>query len=481
MAFQNIFKRIRPNHKRRVAIIGLDCAAPELVFERWADELPNLSALRKHGLYGELESVIPAITVPAWSCMVSGKDPGTLGVYGFRNRKDHTYNGLTVANSDAIHELRLWDILSQNEKQSIVLGVPGTYPPSPIKGDMVSCFLTPSTENEYTYPPSLKQDISKWVGDYMVDVKGFRTENKQWLLDQLREMTRKRFELARKLLSTHPWDFFMMVEIGVDRMHHAFWKDMDSTHRQHDPNSPFKDAIREYYHLIDREIGTLLPYFDDQTSVFVVSDHGAKKMDGGICINEWLIQEGYLVLSEPPDISNGPVRFEDLKVDWGKTRAWGDGGYYGRVFINLEDREPQGTVNPADYETFRHELIQKLEALGDENAQPIGTRCFTPEAIYENSRGVAPDVLVYFGDLAWRSIGTVGWNQIHIFENDTGPDDANHAQQGMFIYNDPSHDWSGKRVIGSNLMQIAPTVLQLFDIPIPLDMQRPPIEVTNRV
>ncbi|MEP6986053.1 MAG: alkaline phosphatase family protein, partial [Chloroflexota bacterium] len=119
--FQNLFKRNLPK-KRRVAIIGLDCAAPELVFERWADELPNLSKLRQHGLYGELESVTPAITVPAWSCMMSSKDPGSLGVYGFRNRKDHSYNGMVVANSDAIHEPRLWDILSKTDKQSIVLG-----------------------------------------------------------------------------------------------------------------------------------------------------------------------------------------------------------------------------------------------------------------------------------------------------------------------------------------------------------------------
>ncbi len=478
--FQNLLKRVRP-HKRRVAIIGLDCAAPELVFERWADELPNLSALRKHGLYGDLESVIPAITVPAWSCMVSSKDPGTLGVYGFRNRKDHSYNGMTIANSDAIHEPRLWDILSKTDKQSIVLGVPGTYPPSPIKGSMVSCFLTPSTDLDYTYPASLKQDITHWVGDYMVDVKGFRTEDKQWLLDQLREMTVKRFEVARQLLTNRPWDFFMMVEIGVDRMHHAFWKDMDATHRRHDPNSSFKDAIREYYHLIDREIGTLLPLFDEDTSVFVVSDHGAKKMDGGICINEWLIREGYLVLAEPPDTSKGMVKFEDLKVDWDKTRAWGDGGYYGRLFINLKDREPQGIVEPADYDSLRTELINKLEALGDENGQPIGTRCFTPEALYQSSRETAPDVLVYFGDLAWRSIGTVGWNSIHIFENDTGPDDANHAQQGLFIYNDPQHNFGGQRLTNTHLMQIAPTVLQLFDLPIPIDMQKSPIKEINHV
>lgn len=477
MPLHNFIKHLRPSHKRRVAVIGLDCASPELVFERWADELPNLSRLRNKGLYGDLESVVPAITVPAWSCMTSGKDPGTLGVYGFRNRKDYNYSTLTIANSDAIHEPRLWDILTKYNKQSIILGVPGTFPPTPINGSMVSCFLTPSTESEYTHPASLKHDIKSWVDDYMVDVKGFRTHNKQWLLEQLHLMTKKRFEVARRLLTTQPWDFFMMVEIGVDRIHHGFWKDLDATHRLHDPSSPFRDAIRNYYQMIDHEIGTLFKLFDESTSIFVVSDHGAKKMDGGICINEWLIREGYLVLAEPPDHTKGITRFEDLKVDWSKTRAWGDGGYYGRLFINLKNREPEGIIEPHEYEILRAELMQKLEALGDEAGNSIGTRCFTPESLYQNSRGIAPDILVYFGNLTWRSIGTVGWNSVHVFENDTGPDDANHAQHGMFIYFDPKHDLGGERLTNLHLMQIAPTVLNLFEIPVPFDMQKPCINL----
>lgn len=476
MPIQSFLNRLRPAPKRRVVIIGLDCAAPELVFERWADELPNLSALRGRGLYGELESVIPAITVPAWSCMMSSKDPGTLGVYGFRNRKDHSYNGLSVANSTVIHEPRLWDLLSQQGKRSLVLGVPGTYPPTAINGEMISCFLTPDTQQEYTFPPALKQDIQEWVGEYMTDVKGFRTDDKSWLLEQITLMTTKRFEVARRLLDSREWDFFMMVEIGVDRIHHGFWSDMDATHRKHNLASHYKEAIRQYYHLIDREIGTLLQRFDENTAVFVVSDHGARKMEGGICINEWLIREGYLVLTEPPDTSKGAVRFEDLKVDWGRTRAWGDGGYYGRLFINLKGREPQGVVEAGDYDSLRTELMHKLEALGDENGQPIGTRCFTPETIYRTVKGVAPDVLVYFGDLAWRSIGTVGWKSIHVFENDSGPDDANHAQQGIFIYSDPQHDLGGQRLEGLHLMQIAPTVLRLFGLPVPDDMQKGAIE-----
>jgi predicted AlkP superfamily phosphohydrolase/phosphomutase len=461
--------------RKRVLVIGLDCAAPELVFERWADELPNLSRLRARGVYGELESITPAITVPAWSCMLSGRDPGVLGVYGFRNRPDHSYDGLTTADSRAIQVDRVWDVLSAAGKTSIVLGVPQTYPPRPLRGQMVGCFLTPSINSDYTYPADLKTRIHEWVGDYLPDVKNFRTHNKAWLLDQIHEMTRKRFEVARRLLKGREWDFFMMVEIGVDRIHHGFWKDMDSTHRHHDPATPFKQAIRDYYHLIDREIGTLLALVDDHTSVLVVSDHGAKKMDGGICLNEWLLREGYLVLRQPPDTSKGAVKFDALDVDWSRTRAWGDGGYYGRLFLNVAGREPQGCVAPEDYDSLRAELMAKLTALGDEEGRSIGTRCFTPEGLYQQVNGVAPDVLVYFGDLAWRSIGTVGWGRIHVYENDTGPDDANHAQQGMLIFHDPARDLGGERLTGLRLMQVAPTILRLLDVPVPPDMQMPPI------
>ena len=81
----------------KVMIIGLDCAEPSLVFDRWRDELPALDGLIDAGAWGRLTSVIPPITVPAWSCMMSSRTPGDLGVYGFRNRSDHSYDGLYIA------------------------------------------------------------------------------------------------------------------------------------------------------------------------------------------------------------------------------------------------------------------------------------------------------------------------------------------------------------------------------------------------
>src|ERR1700693_855505 len=102
---------------RRLMIVGLDCVPPEIVFDDMRAELPTLSALMERGAWGRLESCDPPITGPAWSCMMSSKDPGTLGIYGFRNRKDYTYSGLGFATSTAVREPRLWAILSQAGKQ----------------------------------------------------------------------------------------------------------------------------------------------------------------------------------------------------------------------------------------------------------------------------------------------------------------------------------------------------------------------------
>src|SRR5512147_2610262 len=113
----------------KVFIIGLDCAEPTLVFDRWRDQLPNFKRLMQQGVYGNLESCTPAITVPAWSVMTSSKDPGTLGIYGFRNRADYSYDKMTIATGSAVNADRVWDILSRSGKRVNVVGVQGTYPP----------------------------------------------------------------------------------------------------------------------------------------------------------------------------------------------------------------------------------------------------------------------------------------------------------------------------------------------------------------
>ncbi len=456
---------------RKVFVIGLDCAEPTLVFDQWRAHLPNLSRLMAGGTYGELTSTIPAITVPAWASMLSSRDPGQLGCYGFRNRADYTYENMTIATARMIKVDRVWDILSRLGKRVIVAAVPQTYPVRPVNGYMISCFLTPSTQSQYTYPAELKGEIEALIpGEYMVDVPQFRTDNKEHLLQQIYEMADQQHQVVKYLLSTKPWDFFMHVDMGVDRIHHGFWKFFDPRHPLYEPGNPYENAIRDYYIYLDGQIGEWLQWLDDDTVVLVVSDHGAKPMMGGIAFNEWLKQEGYLHLEYQPE---GIVPLEKCEVDWDRTLAWGSGGYYARLFLNVKGREPNGIIDPADYERVRDELRDKIAAITDPQGVNLGSVAFKPEEIYQEVNGIAPDLIVYFGNLSWRSVGSLGLNRIHTFENDTGPDDANHAQEGLYILFDPKAHGQGPGP-RRHVTDIAPTILELMGVPIPSGMQGQP-------
>jgi predicted AlkP superfamily phosphohydrolase/phosphomutase len=365
--------------------------------------------------------------------MVTGKDPGELGVYGFRNRSDHTYSGLSLATSLAIQYPTVWDRLGSAGRRVITVGVPPSYPPKPVNGIQVGCFLTPSDKSEYTYPREARDEIAQILhgSEYLADCPNFRTDDKDDLLRQIYAMTERRFAVLQNWIEKKPWDFFMFVEIGTDRLHHGFWKFFDPKHRAYEPGNRFEGVIQKYYEDLDVMLAGLLDKVDqDATNIYVVSDHGAKRMDGGVAIAQWLIEQGYLTIKSYPD---SITQLSKLEIDWSKTAVWAEGGYYSRVFFNIAGREPQGTVAPSEVESLIAELSSKIRAIPRPDGTPMKTEIFRPEEIYREVRGVAPDLMVYFDDLYWRAVGTVGYDGIYTYENDTGPDDANHAQRGIFI------------------------------------------------
>ena len=89
-------------------------------------------------------------------------------------------------------------------------------------------------------------------------------------------------------------------------------------------------------------------------------------MEGGFCINDWLINEGYLALKEPV---SSPTKLTLDKIDWTHTQAWGEGGYYSRIFINVRGREPTGVVGSSGIESFRENLKKRLEEVLDESVR----------------------------------------------------------------------------------------------------------------
>ena len=455
----------------KLLVIGLDCATPQLVFEQYAEQLPNIHRLMKEGAYGRLESCHPPITIPAWMVLCTSTTPGELGIYGFRHRKGFSYNEGYIANSLSVKREKIWDILAKHGKRVCIVSIPPGYPPTPVNGDLISCFITPDADREYTFPPNLKQEVEKLVGPYPFDVE-FRIEDRDGLLKNLNEMTEKHFQVIEHLLTTREWDFFMFNEIGVDRLHHAFWKFFDKDHPKYVAGNPYEHVGLEYYKRIDQHIGTLLSLIPPDTVVLVVSDHGAKGMRGAFCFNEWLIKEGYLVLKSRPE---KVTELEKVDIDWARTKAWAWGGYYARVFFNVKGRETQGVIDPKDLDRERDKLARKIEDIRDPTGRRMDTKAYRPTDLYPTSVGDAPNLMVYFDDLYWRSAGTIGHESLYLSENDTGPDDAVHAQHGIFILYNPKTKAIGK-IPDVKILDVAPTLLKTMGIEVPKTMSGHPLE-----
>ncbi|MFX1233503.1 MAG: alkaline phosphatase family protein [Promethearchaeota archaeon] len=311
------------NQKKKLVLIGLDCASPRTLFNEFIDDCPNIRKLMGKGVYGKLKSSDPPITIPAWMVMATGKKAGTLGLYGFRHRKQYAYNDFWIASSYSIKEPTIWDIIGKNGLKSIIIGTPPTYPVKSINGNLIAGFIAPDIDSNYTFPPELKEEIKREVGKYILDAN-FRIDDKKALLNEIYEMTTIQFKTIRHLMKTKEWDYFQFVIIGLDRFHHAFWKYFDKEHSKYIPGNEFENEMRNYYRFLDKEVGEVLNLLDDITTVIIASDHGAKAMKGLICINMAFEELGLLVFKKRPEPG---TRLENAEIDWSKTYAWGWGGY----------------------------------------------------------------------------------------------------------------------------------------------------------
>ena len=138
----------------------------------------------------------------------------------------------------------MWDVLGEEGKKSLLIGVPPAYPVRPVEGWRVSCFLTPPSADKYTWPEDLKGEVEDEVGKYIFDIPNFREQGLDFVLQQVHEMTTKRFQVARRFVKDKPWDFFMMVEMGLDRLHHVFWQYCDPDHPKYEPGQQVRVRVR---------------------------------------------------------------------------------------------------------------------------------------------------------------------------------------------------------------------------------------------
>lgn len=458
----------------RVLVIGLDGLSPDLV-ESWLPELPNLRELRERGISGRLESIIQPVTPAAWTAMISGRNPGHFGFTDFTCRQGKSPTDFRLVHSGMVRLPTLATFLPQAGLRALLVGVPVSYPPLQIaQGVCVSCFMAPSLKAGITFPPALQPEIlAQTTAPYLLDVSLAETPQieRSELARRIRELDRQRFDIAGYLMQSRPWDLLFLVCMGTDRVGHYFMRFQDPRHGRYDADARYRDVIRDHYRYCDERIGELVAGAGSDTVVIVVSDHGLQRLDGKVNLNDWLISNGYLALSAPLETLT-PLK--KAPVDWGRTRAWAH-GYGGQIYLNVQGREPQGSVPPAEVDALLGELERGLQGLCHPDGRALRAETIRRQDLYSGPRSDdCPDLFVQWEGLRYTTSDLLGHRTLVQPVQELGPDDAAHAPAGFFAMAGPSIPRAGV-FAAAHLLDIAPTILDVLGVALPPDLDGHPL------
>lgn len=355
---------------KRLFVLGLDGVPHSFISAKCAKgELPALSALFQQGSLRRMDSVLPCISSVAWATFQTGVNPARHGIFGFVDREPNPFK-VFIPTGRNLSSLTLWEHLGRAGKRVCVINVPMTYPPRPVNGRLVSCFLCTDLAKG-AYPPELAGRL-KGLG-YRIDADAWlaRKGEKQQFLDDLNLVLEKRFAATFELMK-EPWDFCQLHVMETDRINHFLWRAWERN------EEPWRRAFDDYYARIDGFVGELLGRLPEGCELIVLSDHGFCSVDKEVYLNHWLEREGYLKLAPAPG-KDKPESVANMLAD---SRAYSL--IPGRVFVNLAGREERGSVPQAAYEELRAELVQRLvvEVKDPETGGLIIARVVRREEVY---------------------------------------------------------------------------------------------------
>jgi predicted AlkP superfamily phosphohydrolase/phosphomutase len=511
----------------KVLVICLDGATFDLLGS-WieAGRLPTFRRFIDEGVSGDLESVIPPITAPAWASFMTGKNPGKHGIYHFVNRGPQGGHQTFVSATSRAGQT-LWEVLGADGKKVMVLNVPTTYPPQPVNGVLISDFLTPPGKRDFTYPLSLLEEIEAKFGPYPLYLKtlmfsaNLTGTNAERLLRELHHELKYKFDVAHYLLDHYESDFIILHILGTDRIQHELWNFLDPRHPKYDQrmSAQYGEPIRDYFARVDAEINRLVERCGDGVITFIISDHGFGPIHRAIDLNVWLLGQGYIhiksnvrsrvkyrlwklgltnellaklllktffkygaglveKLSEETIFKS--IRFLAQRghrnplfslddVDWSRTKAYALVGM-GAVNINLEGREGTGSVKPGEYQSLKQEIAEKLQDLTDpQTGERVNGRVVLREQVYHGPYVEhAPDIMFLPNETGYVAGSMMGFTANRpIIDAPAWP--GHHRMNGIFLAHGPSVQ-KGAHLDGASILDLAPTLLYLMGSKIPSDM-----------
>ena len=421
-----------------VMVIGLDAATLDLV-RPWAAEgrLPNFARILAGGASGPLLSTLPVMSPAAWSTFATGTNPGKHGILDFSQLGPESYqtrfNNATKRRGPAF-----WEIAGVQGVRGGVINVPITYPPREYNGFLISGLLSPGLRPEIAAPREIFEDLTAVCPGYVIDADMVGTGGlaSEEFLDKTLLMTERRLEAALGLYRKHRPQLFCVAFVGIDRICHYFWYYMAAAQKGAQLSGPeerLATAVRTIYEKLDSAVGELMDAAEEGTDFLIMSDHGAGPLRMGLSLHKALAASGLLVEDRPGLWSRTKrrtvwafARFAPLAVknmiksrlpaaagraasvvacggvDFASSRAYPTGQSQG-VFVNLKGRQPQGIVEPEDYETVRDEVIAALSELRDpRTGQRVAAHVHRREEVWSGpSLERLPDLLMEQRDFTY--------------------------------------------------------------------------------
>ena len=494
-------------YEPKVLVVGLDGATFDLI-RPWAaaGKLPTLARLMDEGTWGDLASTVPPVTSPAWPTFSTGKNPGKHGIFDYIRPRQGKFD---LINAAAIDSPLLWEILSDKGKRVGVMNVPVTYPPRPVNGFTIGGLLSPS-KTDFTYPASFLKRYESRLGPYRVmpNVQ-YKSGNEDDFIADLYDLVERRKRYALALMQGETWDFLMIHFLALDIAQHALWHFMDAAHPRHDPAhaSRYGDAILRLYQQVDAALAEIVAQLDGRTTLFLMSDHGFGPLHQFVNLNNLFLEAGLLHLNRDPltqlklassrlgitpatayewlaRLGLQSITFKVSKqtrnrvvgkflsyddVDWSRTVAYSM-GHVGQVYLNVKGRQPQGIVPPEDYDRVRQRVVDVLAGLADPHSgrKLVDRVIFREEVCHGPHCDEGPDLHLVMDGYRVIAFPLFATNSQIVTEQIRG-DSGCHRANGIFLAHGP-HIRAGGRIEGANIVDLAPTILYTFGLPVPRDM-----------
>ncbi|SDR10124.1 alkaline phosphatase family protein [Natronobacterium texcoconense] len=432
-----LFDRLRGDGAPRVAFIGIDGVPYSLLAEN-EDLFPNIASLADDGSAGEISSIVPPESSACWPALTTGMNPGETGVYGFQDREVGTYETYVPMGRE-VQADRVWDRVQEIGRQATVMNVPVTFPPQRNLQRMVSGFLSPALEKA-AHPETFREYLEDIEYRIDVDPKLGHQEDKAEFIEDAHATVDARFEAFKQYVEEDDWDLFFGVFMTTDRVNHFLFKDYAE-------DGEYKDEFLEFYQKIDDYIGRLREAMPEDVTMIVASDHGFTSLDYEVHFNEWLREEGWLSFE-----TDDPEELADIADE---TTAYSF--IPGRFYLNLEGREPRGSVSEEEYDDVRDELKAAILDLEGPDGRQVVDRVVEKEAAFRGDHDdIAPDLV---------AIPNPGFDLKSGFKADSevftgGPRNGMHSFDDAALYIDHPE----ASIDDADLLDVAPTILDLMDV-----------------